>query len=106
MLYLQGPLYKIKVKFVSGATVQKYLKPAKGEVVLGAFIPSSNQILVKKDLPAEEKLHILMHEWAHAVEHQTSGLGEEQRCDVLGMFLTKLTKAKTVEELINDYSGD
>lgn len=64
------------------------------------YDPDANVIWVDRALSEEEKFHVLMHEWAHMVEHQTSGLGEENRCDLLGLFYGKLIGARTLQDLL------
>lgn len=101
-MFLSGPLHKVQVRFVSVATIHKAKRPGPGERLQGLFVPAKNLIYVDKSLPAAEKLHVLTHEWAHAMEYQVSGLDEEQRCDVLGLFLAKVSGAVNVQDILEE----
>jgi Zn-dependent peptidase ImmA (M78 family) len=87
---------------VSQATLRKYAGSTKNEDIQGVFRLDLNTIFVKKDLPHEELLHVLAHEIVHAMEHQTSGLGEEARVDTIASWLLKLAKVTKIEELLHD----
>lgn len=99
---VKGPLHKVNVKFVTKATLKKVGKPKKDEAIVGLYIPEKNLIYVDRDLPDAEKLHTLAHEWAHAIDYQTSGLEEEQRCDVMGMLIIHILGATCVQDLLEE----
>lgn len=101
MRYANGPLYKIKFRLVTQQTVRKYAGSPPDEDIQGVFRSDLNTIFVKKDLPDEELVHVVMHEIVHAMEHQTSGLGEEARVDTIASWLLKLAKITKVEELLD-----
>lgn len=84
---VKGPLFQIKVKFVTERTIRKHVRHTKTESVRGLFDSAKNLILVDKTLAAEELRHTLLHEMVHAAEFQLSGQEEEARVDAMARWI-------------------
>jgi hypothetical protein len=95
---IEGPIYPIKVRFVSHKTIKKANTLEKGEDIRGCFFPNQNLILVSTQISAEEQLHVLAHELIHACEFQLSGQEEETRVDTMARFLLSYAKISNVRQ--------
>ena len=97
---LEGPLHRIKVRFVSQRTIERAAGSKREDNLRGLYIPDDNLIYVNKEISEEEQLHILFHEVAHAIEFQTLGMEEESRVDVIAKYLISLAKYKSLKEVV------
>ena len=98
-LKLEGPLHKIKVRYVSQRTIDRAAGSNSKEIVRGCYMPDENLIYVCNSISEEEQLHVTAHELIHAVEFQTSGLEEESRVDIIAKFLLQFAGFKSIKEL-------
>ena len=97
---IDGPLHKIKVKFVAQRTIAKAAKCPKDENIRGLYSPDDNLIYVNKDMSEEEQLHVLFHELVHACEFQCSSHQEELRVDTMARFLRQLAKIGSLKDVV------
>ena len=96
---LPGPMHDIKVKYVSQRTLNK--DAGANEEVRADYSVDDNLIRVRRDLSEEEQLHLLLHEWAHAIEAQMELCAdEESRVNVMAVFLRQTFNIKSQKELL------
>lgn len=101
MFYIEGPLHKIKVKFVTAKSLKRIAQAPK-EQINGLYSSDQNTIWVNKDVSEEEKIHLLLHELGHALEEHVRYVeDEESRVHIIATFLRKLTKTSSIETLLS-----
>lgn len=99
-LKIEGVLHPFNVQLLKKRTLHKKFKERPDTELHGLFDPRNNTIYVASDLPPEMRMHVFLHELSHALYHMISRLDEESTCDVIGAYLEKLLRPKTLEELL------
>lgn len=74
---------------------------AKGNTQLNGYFDSEkNTVFVTHEQTPERAVHTFFHELIHYQEAETSRLTEEDRCDLIGSYLMKLTGTTNLEEFL------
>lgn len=98
-LFIPGPIHRVEVRLVT----KKYLSRkfgAPGESIHGCYIAEDNIIYLDKNATPEFKLHTLMHEIQHMLQHQLGLLPVEQQCDAYATWAINFYKIQSIENLL------
>ena len=96
MRFIEGPLYPIRLRFIS----QKLMKKKAGKPCYGLFNSLENCIYVATDQTQEQALHTLLHELMHASETQLEILDDEAKADIMATWMVRFFKLKNIERLL------
>lgn len=87
--YVQGIYHPVLVKIVSKKWLSRYVKD---KDILGIYEHDQAKIYLVRELSPQVKLHTLYHELSHHIISTLEGIEEEQKCDLLGTFLMKVSE--------------
>ncbi len=88
--YIQGIYHKLLVKVVSRKSITEMTND---DTCIGAYVHEDGEIFIARTLTPQVALHTLYHEIAHSIIETLENMSaEEDRCDVLGSYLMRLTE--------------
>lgn len=100
MIYVEGPLYDVRVVTCDSNTIRKHYGKKDRSVFHGMFDPKKNIIYLASDQSKEEQLQAFMHELVHVLEYQTQSMDEESRMDCIGSYLVRLFRLKAIGDIL------